>query len=144
MNVGVNYLREHVPDDTRIHYAYIDAGGIAPNVVQARARIRYSVRARELSSMLSTLERVKDVARGAALMTGTEVDIITLSAVSNLLPNPPLEEAMQETMLRLGPPVWDARRPQLRHRHPIQPRPRRPRHRLPPRRRHPQRRHAPA
>jgi aminobenzoyl-glutamate utilization protein B len=107
MNVGVNYLREHVPDDTRIHYAYIEAGGIAPNVVQARARVRYSVRARELGSMLSTLERVKDVARGAALMTGTEVDIHVLSAVSNLLPNLPLENAMHETMLRLGPPAWD-------------------------------------
>ena len=108
MSVGVNYLREHVPDDTRIHYAMIDGGGIAPNVVQARARVRYSVRARELGSMLSVLERVKDVARGAALMTGTEVDIHVLSAVSNLLPNAPLELAMHETMLRLGPPAWDA------------------------------------
>jgi aminobenzoyl-glutamate utilization protein B len=108
MSVGVNYLREHVPDDTRIHYAMIDGGGIAPNVVQARARVRYSVRARELGDMLSVLERVKDVARGAALMTGTEVDIHVLSAVSNLLPNTPLETAMFETMSRLGPPAWDA------------------------------------
>jgi aminobenzoyl-glutamate utilization protein B len=51
---------------------------------------------------------VKDVARGAALMTGTEVDIHVLSAVSNLLPNTPLETAMFETMSRLGPPAWDA------------------------------------
>jgi aminobenzoyl-glutamate utilization protein B len=108
MSVGVNYLREHVPDDTRIHYAMIDGGGIAPNVVQATARVRYSVRARELGNMLSVLERVKDVARGAALMTGTEVDIHVLSAVSNLLPNPPVETAMHETMSRLGPPAWDA------------------------------------
>src|SRR6195952_2551263 len=79
MSVGVNYLREHVPDDTRIHYAMIDGGGIAPNVVQAKARVRYSVRARELGTMLSVLERVKDVARGAAMMTGTEVDIIVLT-----------------------------------------------------------------
>ncbi len=46
-NVGVNYMREHMPSDARIHYAMIDGGGIAPNVVQAKARVRYSVRAPE-------------------------------------------------------------------------------------------------
>ena len=108
MNVGVNYMREHMPSDARIHYAMIDGGGIAPNVVQARARVRYSVRARELPTMLALLERVKNVARGAALMTETEVDIHVLSAVSNLLANEPLEQAMHEAMQRLGPPAWDA------------------------------------
>ncbi len=107
MNVGVNYMREHMPSDARIHYAMIDGGGIAPNVVQAKARVRYSVRAPELPTMLSLLERVKNVARGAALMTETEVDIHVLSAVSNLLANPPLEQAMYEAMQRLGPPDWD-------------------------------------
>ena len=107
MNVGVNYMREHMPADARIHYAMIDGGGIAPNVVQARARVRYSVRARELDTMLSLLERVKNVARGAALMTETEVDIHVLSAVSNLLGNNTLERAMHEVMQRLGPPQWD-------------------------------------
>jgi aminobenzoyl-glutamate utilization protein B len=107
MNVGVNYMREHMPSDARIHYAMIDSGGIAPNVVQARARVRYSVRAPELPEMLSLLERVKDCARGAALMTGTRVDIEVLSAVSNLLANTPLEQAMYDAMQRLGPPAWD-------------------------------------
>ena len=107
MNVGVNYMREHMPSDARIHYAMIDGGGIAPNVVQSRARVRYSVRARELPTMQALLERVKNVARGAAMMTETEVDIHVLSAVSNLLANEPLERAMHETMLRLGPPAWD-------------------------------------
>ncbi len=107
MNVGVNYMREHMPSDARIHYAMIDGGGIAPNVVQSRARVRYSVRAPELPTMQALLERVKNVARGAAMMTETEVDIHVLSAVSNLLANEPLERAMHETMLRLGPPAWD-------------------------------------
>jgi len=107
MNVGVNYMREHMPSDARIHYAMIDGGGIAPNVVQAKARVRYSVRARELPTMLTLLERVKNVARGAALMTETQVDIHVLSAVSNLMGNAPLERAMFETMQRLGPPRWD-------------------------------------
>ncbi len=107
MNVGVNYMREHMPSDARIHYAMIDGGGIAPNVVQSRARVRYSVRARELPTMQALLERVKNVAHGAAMMTETEVDIFVLSAVSNLLANEPLEQAMHETMLRLGAPAWD-------------------------------------
>ena len=107
MNVGVNYMREHMPSDARIHYAMIDSGGIAPNVVQAFARVRYSVRASELPEMLELLDRVKDVARGAALMTGTRVEIEVLSAVSNLLANTPLEQAMYATMQRLGTPAWD-------------------------------------
>ena len=107
MNVGVNYMREHMPSDARIHYAMIDSGGIAPNVVQARARVRYSVRAADLPTMLALLERVKNVARGAALMTETEVDIHVLAAVSNLVDNPTLEHAMYDAMVRLGPPAWD-------------------------------------
>lgn len=106
-NVGVNYLREHMPSDARVHYAMIDAGGIAPNVVQSRARVRYSVRAMDLPQMRDLLERVKDCARGAALMTGTQVEIEVLSAVSNLLPNTPLELAMREAFERLGTPEWD-------------------------------------
>ncbi len=107
MNVGVNYMREHMPSDARIHYAMIDGGGIAPNVVQARAKVRYVVRAMDRLAMQELVERVKDCARGAALMSGTEVEIEILSAVSNLLGNTPLEQAMRAAMERLGPPVWD-------------------------------------
>ena len=107
MNVGVNYMREHMPSDARIHYAMIDGGGIAPNVVQARAKVRYVVRAMDRIAMQELVERVKDCARGAALMSGTEVEIEILSAVSNLLGNTPLEQAMRAAMERLGPPVWD-------------------------------------
>src|SRR6202040_4390217 len=45
MNVGVNYMREHMPSTARIHYALIDSGGIAPNVVQSKAVVRYLIRA---------------------------------------------------------------------------------------------------
>ena len=51
MNVGVNYLREHVPTESRIHYALIDAGGIAPNVVQANATVRYLIRSPDLPGL---------------------------------------------------------------------------------------------
>jgi len=108
MNVGVNYLREHVPADSRIHYAMLDSGGIAPNVVQATAAVRYAIRSRDLKGMMELNERVKQVALGAAMMTGTKVDISIMSAVSNLLPNRPLEEAMQRNLERLGPVPFDA------------------------------------
>ena len=108
MNVGVNYLREHVPADSRIHYAMIDGGGIAPNVVQARAKVRYAVRSRDIHGMKALNQRVIEVAKGAAMMTGTEVEVVILSAVSNLLPNTPMEEAMHANLERLGPVPFDA------------------------------------
>ena len=75
MNVGVNYMREHMPSDARIHYALLDGGGIAPNVVQAFAKVRYSIRARELPGMKALIERVRKVAEGAAMMTETSVEM---------------------------------------------------------------------
>ncbi len=108
MNVGVNYMREHMPGDARIHYAYLNAGGIAPNVVQSAAKLRYLVRAADLPSLWPLVERVKQVAAGAALMTETTVASSVVSAMSNLLPNSPLERAMFANFERLGPPEFDA------------------------------------
>ena len=82
--------------------------GAAPNVVQATAKVRYAVRARELPGMRALVERVKKVAAGAAMMTETQVDAKVVSAVSNLLGNTPLEQAMQRQMEHLGPPPFDA------------------------------------
>jgi aminobenzoyl-glutamate utilization protein B len=107
MNVGVNYMREHMPSDARIHYAVLDSGGIAPNVVQANAKVRYLIRARELTGLRALIARVKKVAEGAALMTETAVEMKVISAVSNLLGNTPLEQAMQECYQRLGPVPFD-------------------------------------
>ncbi|NNF72437.1 MAG: amidohydrolase [Rhodobacteraceae bacterium] len=107
MNVGVNYLREHMPDGARVHYAYLDAGGVAPNVVQHKATVRQLIRAKDLPELLSIIERVKNIAAGAALMTGTTVEPKVFSGVSNLIGNRPLEEAMQAEMDRLGPIAFD-------------------------------------
>jgi len=107
MNVGVNYMREHMPSDARVHYAMLDGGGIAPNVVQASAKVRYLIRARELPDLTRLIERVKKIAQGAGLMTETSVDMKVVSAVSNLLGNTPLEKAMYECWQRLGPPPFD-------------------------------------
>lgn len=107
MNVGVNYMREHMPSDARIHYALLDAGGIAPNVVQASAKVRYAIRARDLPGMQALIKRVHKVAEGAALMTETRVEMKVISAVSNLLANTPLEQAMHKCLERLGAPPFD-------------------------------------
>ena len=107
MNVGVNYMREHMPSSARIHYAYLDAGGIAPNVVQARAKIRYLIRADDLADLTPLVQRVRKVAEGAALMTETQVATQVVSAVSNLMGNDPLEKLMDDNFQRLGPPVFD-------------------------------------
>lgn len=107
MNVGVNYLREHMLPTSRIHYAYVDAGGPAPNIVQARAVTCYSIRCLELPDLMELTERVKKIAEGAAMMTETSVEIQIISGMANLLPCPPLEQAMHTCLERLGPPPFD-------------------------------------
>jgi aminobenzoyl-glutamate utilization protein B len=107
MNIGVNYMREHMPSTARVHYALIDAGGIAPNVVQAKATVRHLIRAATLEEMWNLVGRVKKIAEGAALMTETKVEIRQLSGDANLVGNRPLEEALYRTLQRLGGPGFD-------------------------------------
>ena len=107
MSVGVQYLREHIPQDSRIHHAILDTGGVAPNVVQARAKVRFAIRSRDLTGLNALVPRVKAVAEGAAMMTGTTVDMQVVSAVSNLLYNTPLADAMQRVFDRVGGPGFD-------------------------------------
>ena len=106
MNVGVNYMREHMPDKARIHYALIDGGGISPNVVQAKAKVRYVVRDETTPKMMELLERVKEIAKGAALMTQTKVKTKILAGVSNLLYNETLGNIMQGNLDQLGVPEF--------------------------------------
>jgi aminobenzoyl-glutamate utilization protein B len=96
-----------MPSTARIHYAVTDTGGSAPNVVQARATVRYLIRARNLPELLSLVARVKKVAEGAALMTETSVRSEVISGDANLVGNVPLEELMFANLERLGPPVFD-------------------------------------
>ncbi|MBB4009856.1 amidohydrolase [Allorhizobium taibaishanense] len=107
MSVGVNYMREHMPSDCRVHAAILDAGGISPNVVQAYAKVRYLIRAPELQGMKTLVERVKKIGEGAALMTETRLETQVISAVSNVLTNGPLMAAMQSAWDELGPPPFD-------------------------------------
>lgn len=98
MNVGVNYLREHMEDSDRVHYAYIDAGGKAPNVVQNLTILKYFVRSKNNHDCSSLTERVINCAKGAALMTGTEVEVIFDEGLSNTISNQTLENVLFETM----------------------------------------------
>lgn len=106
MNVGVNYLREHMIDQARIHYAVTNTGGLAPNVVQAEAEVEYLIRAPKASQVLELFERVKDVARGAALMTGTDMSYHIEGGASSLIPNAALERTMHGFMKALELPAY--------------------------------------
>jgi aminobenzoyl-glutamate utilization protein B len=106
MSVGVNYLREHVIPEARLHYAVTKTGGRSPNVVQALAEVAYLIRAPRTPQVEEIYQRVNDVARGAALMTGTQVEIIFDKACSNLIPNQTLERVLHENLVKLGAPSW--------------------------------------
>lgn len=107
MSVGVNYLREHMIDKARIHYAYVDAGGVSPNVVQDYSLIKYEVRSPKVKQVKELFERVVNVARGAALMTDTQVEFEITMAFSDYIPNDALASIADECLQELGPPLWD-------------------------------------
>lgn len=73
MNVGVQYLREHMTEDARIHYSYIP-GDNAPNVVPEYAALNYYIRSKDYAGYQDLAERVKRISEGAALMTDTTVE----------------------------------------------------------------------
>lgn len=107
MNVGCNYLREHMIPEARIHYAYIDAGGTAPNVVQDHAVIRYEVRSPWVSQVKELFKRVQNVARGASIMTDTSVKCDLSMAFTEYLPNNALAAVADECLKEVGAPKWD-------------------------------------
>lgn len=107
MSVGVNYLREHMIDKARIHYAYSDVGGTAPNVVQDRATVKYEVRSPKVSQTRELFERVVKVAKGAAMMTETDVTYELTMGFSDYKPNMALAKVAQEVFEQMGAPEWD-------------------------------------
>lgn len=107
MNVGVNYLREHVISTARIHYAYLDCGGEAPNIVQDHASLLYFIRAPKLFQCGELLERVKKIAKGAALMTETEVEIKVLGGLNDVISNPTGNQLLADAWKEAGGPDFD-------------------------------------
>lgn len=103
MNVGVNYMREHMIDQARIHYAITDAGGTAPNVVQAEAQVLYAIRAPRIQQVKELYERVCKIAQGAALMTETQVEIKQVAAYADYIGNDIIAEQLRTHLQELLP-----------------------------------------
>jgi aminobenzoyl-glutamate utilization protein B len=106
MDHMVNLMREHVPQETRIHYV-ITYGGAAPNVIPDFAEVFYYVRNPDPENVLSLFDRVVKAAEGAALGTGTEMEYEVIHGIYNLLPNVALQKAMQANLERVGGVVYD-------------------------------------
>jgi aminobenzoyl-glutamate utilization protein B len=107
MNVGVNYLREHVIPEARIHYV-ITNGGRRPNVVPDDAEVWYYIRAPKMAQAQAIFERVKKIAQGAALMSETTEMVHGVTGTYELLPNDALAEVMQRNLRLVGPPEFSA------------------------------------
>ena len=107
MSVGCNYLREHIEDGERIHYAYANAGGGAPNVVPDHAKVKYEVRAPKVKQIKRLFERVVKVAEGAAHMTETTMEYEVTMAFSDMENNSVLAAIAGECLQEVGAPGWD-------------------------------------
>ncbi|MBN2336444.1 amidohydrolase [Candidatus Bathyarchaeota archaeon] len=105
MNVGVNFLREHVIQEARIHYV-IEEGGGQPNVVPDYARSWYYIRAPRRDQVDPIFERVKKIAEGAALMTETELKIDHTGGLYNLIPSKALADVVTANMRAVGAPEY--------------------------------------
>jgi len=105
MNVGVNYLREHVIQEARIHYV-ITAGGEQPNVVPAYASSWYYIRAPEREQVEQIYNRVLQVANGAAMMTETTLKVEFVGGLYNMLLNRTLNDLIVSNMREIGTPEY--------------------------------------
>jgi aminobenzoyl-glutamate utilization protein B len=101
-NIGINFLREHVKPSVRMHYVYTKAGKV-PNVIPDEASVWLWIRDSKRSGVAEVSERMKDIAKGAALMAGVEYDIKLNSGLYELLINETGAKALQSNMNLLGP-----------------------------------------
>ena len=106
MNVGVQFLREHMRKCESVHYSFLDVGGPSPNVVQPTASVLYMVRSDNVRNAKSLLERVHNIARGACLMTGTEVSIRQVDGTASTLSNTVLEKVIHQNLQAAPLPVY--------------------------------------
>jgi len=108
MNIGVQFLREHMPATARVHYAVTDGGGLSPNVVPAHASVLYMVRDHEIGETLRLQARVDRIAEAAAMMTDTKLTVRFIDGCSNTVPNRTLEKLAYEEMKAVPLPVYTA------------------------------------
>ena len=106
MNMGVEFLREHMDTKARIHYAITNAGGCSPNVVPARASVLYLVRSDKVEKALALQKRVDTIARAAAMMTETTLERKFIDGLAEVVPNTPLEALLHKNLSEQGAPVY--------------------------------------
>ncbi|MEY3562403.1 MAG: hypothetical protein RLZZ294_409 [Bacteroidota bacterium] len=107
MNYMVNLMREHVPQETRIHYV-ITSGGKAPNVVPDYAEVYYYVRHPKRDQVKQIFNRVVNAAKAAALGTETKMEYEIIGGTHDLLLNKSLAEVMQKNLVSVGGVIYTA------------------------------------
>ena len=98
MNVGVQFLREHMSGKASVHYSISDAGGISPNVVQPIAKLIYMVREETVQKAKALLKRVDSIAKGAAMMTDTQVSCRQIDGTASTLSNQVIENVLHANL----------------------------------------------
>ena len=106
MNVGIQFLREHMPSYARVHYAITDAGGVSPNVVQYQAKVLYMVRSGKTKETLELLKRVDMIANGAAMMTETKLSRKFIDGTSDVISNQHLEKLLYDNYQMIDLPIY--------------------------------------
>ena len=106
MNIGVNYMREHVKEDTRVHYV-VTRGGGQPNVVPPDAEVWYYLRANKHADVEEYFVWLREIAEGAARMTRTKLAAVQVDAdMHEVLPNRALAEALHKNLQLVGAPKF--------------------------------------
>src|SRR5438552_4122945 len=103
MNIGVNYMREHVKETSRIHYV-ITNGGAQPSVVPATAQVWYYCRGNTHEDAEYLFDWIKEIAEGAARMTRTKMAMHVDTDCHEIIPNLPLSQVIARNLQRVGPP----------------------------------------
>jgi aminobenzoyl-glutamate utilization protein B len=105
MNIGVNYMREHVKETSRIHYVITD-GGAQPNVVPPTAQVWYYVRGSTHEDAEYLFEWLQEIAEAAAKMTRTKMRMQVDTDCHEIIPNLPLSRLITKNLKRIGPPQF--------------------------------------
>lgn len=106
MNTGVQFLREHIIPEARIHYSVLNTGSVSPNVVQAETEALYLIRAPKSEQVKELYKRVCDIAEGAALMTGTKVSHYIEKGYAEIIPNHTLARCLYDNMEQIPLPTY--------------------------------------
>lgn len=105
MNIGANFMREHIKEDARVHYVITDGGG-APNVTPAKATVWYYVRADDHKDVESYFRWLREIAQGAAMMTRTTHTVQIDTDCHEIIVNSPLSELLHENLVKVGAPKF--------------------------------------